>query len=445
MNIGGIVQAYTALAAGIANRLIAGNIAGSSLESAEDHTITSPDEQATVKEAASAGTKNGVAAAGKAALPDARPAQNGANLASQTLAGLRLPGKSVASNADSLTKLATSYLASMVKGASASQSAALAQSASTLNAQEANQQAGQAAVLASLARNAARQAGTSVQSADEADAFPDASAVKNQQANDQLSAEKRKITALIPSYAQAEAKSAEESKREAYAQFSTRDAARFNEKAAHLSAETALSSKSPAEKGTQTSGRPEGRFAQASTSQPNSSQTSLGQASLEELLNHTRLERPRDGMLNALGHEQLMGRMQGMDAAILNAAMIPGWPAARPFEMPKQINEAQARRLLAQQAEQATQLGTSTQRQSKDEAAIQTYLLNMGMKKSLLSKIRAALRPAKQKIKLLFGLAVLVSQAVFTLHTVLDELNSMEEDEDDMMQDRSEQQRRLKG
>lgn len=118
--------------------------------------------------------------------------------------------------------------------------------------------------------------------------------------------------------------------------------------------------------------------------------------------------------------------------------------------MPKQIPPGQLKQSKATSTDQASETGTSTQQKTKDsqgrnEAAIQNYLLNMGLKKSLLNKLRNALRPAKQRVKVMFGLAVLVTQAIFTLHTVLEELNNIEEDEEEMMHDPKEQKRRLQG
>ncbi|MGI6244213.1 MAG: hypothetical protein ACOYJQ_00395 [Pseudochelatococcus sp.] len=135
---------------------------------------------------------------------------------------------------------------------------------------------------------------------------------------------------------------------------------------------------------------------------------------------------------------------QAMGVAILNAAMIPGWPAPRPFEMPRGIltaeREAKGRGSPAISAAQAAGSGTA-----RDEAAIQAYLANMGLRRSLLDRIRAALRPMRRKLAIMFGLAVLVTQVVFTLHVVLRELDGIETDEDDIDADAGDRMRRTRG
>lgn len=155
-----------------------------------------------------------------------------------------------------------------------------------------------------------------------------------------------------------------------------------------------------------------------------------------------RLALPHSVPMTMPGSEQAAAAI-GMEAAILNAAMIPGWPAPRPFEIPQRISAQQKQR--AAPAQQSEKLNNTPKRDSRDEVAVQTYLANMGVKRSLLARIRAALRPIRQSMKILFGLAVLTTQVVFTLHTVLSELDSIESEKEDLERQPGEQQRRLRG
>ncbi len=155
-----------------------------------------------------------------------------------------------------------------------------------------------------------------------------------------------------------------------------------------------------------------------------------------------RLELPQNVITEAMGSEQQAAN-PSMEAVILNAAMIPGWPAPRPFEMPQRVAQQLQRRALA--AGQAEEPENTLKRGNRDEVAVQTYLANMGVKRSLLDRFRAMLKPVNQRMKILFGLAVLATQIVFTLHTVLSELESIESEEDDVEGQPGEQQRRLRG
>lgn len=155
-----------------------------------------------------------------------------------------------------------------------------------------------------------------------------------------------------------------------------------------------------------------------------------------------RLELPQHAITEAMGGEQ-PATNPAMEAVILNAAMIPGWPAPRPFEMPQRIAQQLQRRATA--AGQAEEPENTLKRGNRDEVAVQTYLANMGVKRSLLDRFRAMLKPVNQRMKILFGLAVLATQVVFTLHTVLSELESIESEEDEVEGQPGEQQRRLRG
>lgn len=132
-----------------------------------------------------------------------------------------------------------------------------------------------------------------------------------------------------------------------------------------------------------------------------------------------------------------------MELVIVNAAMIPGWPAPRPFEMPRHVGAREGQRIPV--AGQPVKPESVAARKERDEAEIQTYLANMGVRRSLLERIRASLRPARNRLRVLFGLAVLATQVVFTLHTVLSELDRAEDGEDDILNDPGDQQRRLRG
>ncbi|MGV6872702.1 hypothetical protein ACUSIJ_08420 [Pseudochelatococcus sp. B33] len=155
-----------------------------------------------------------------------------------------------------------------------------------------------------------------------------------------------------------------------------------------------------------------------------------------------RLELPQHTVLDALD-QQRAAPDAAMETLILNAAMIPGWPAPRPFEMPRRVAGRERRPMIPVQQPEKPE--NTLRRNSRDEVAVQTYLANMGVKRSLIARFRTVLRPVHQRMKILFGLAVLATQVVFTLHTVLAELDSIESEEDDMERQPGEQQRRLRG
>lgn len=414
MNLLGIVQAYTALAESLARIAIAGNVASALAESdtsIQDHSLapnSAPGNTAPVSQAG-----RGLANSESANLPDAPRQKNRANAASQSLIGLRAPNSGNHSSAGSLRNLITSQIVASNLADSSDDPDPLETAIEQKNTilekhksaliQQSILRKNHSQTASQVILNITNQAEATERTARSHSTKPEIQTGKN-------------ISELTNTSHHEATVSADQLNKP---NISASRENTSNDKTFPLAHEQIKIQKQGIE----------------------TAQAPIGKQPLGEVV---------EALLNATSSKQGMVPMTGMEAAILNAAMIPGWPAPRPFEMPKKIPPDQLQRMKASEAEKATELGASTQQKTKDgkgrnEVAIQSYLLNMGLNRSLLRKIKNALRPAKNKLKVMFGLAVLVTQVVFTLHTVLDELNQIEEDENDMLHDPSEQKRRLKG
>jgi hypothetical protein len=100
-------------------------------------------------------------------------------------------------------------------------------------------------------------------------------------------------------------------------------------------------------------------------------------------------------------------------SCILNAAMIPGWPAPRPFEL------AAGRALVPERLPPGAPI---------DENEALNYLAGIGASRSLLDRIRELTRSVVRRLKLLLGLAVLATLMTEALRTLQDELTALAEE-----------------
>jgi hypothetical protein len=116
-------------------------------------------------------------------------------------------------------------------------------------------------------------------------------------------------------------------------------------------------------------------------------------------------------------------------SVILNAAMIPGWPAPKPIE------------LAAQRALVPDRLGKGLA--PANEGEVMTYLANMGANKSLLSKIRDLTRPLVRQLQILIGLAVMLTLMTVTIRSLDQELAAIEEERRDLEENAERRRRNL--
>jgi hypothetical protein len=108
-----------------------------------------------------------------------------------------------------------------------------------------------------------------------------------------------------------------------------------------------------------------------------------------------------------------MDRAGIIASCILNAAMIPGWPAPRPFEL------AAGRALVPERQPAGAPI---------DENEALNYLASMGASRGLLDRIRELTRSLARRLKLLLGLAVLATLMTSALRTLQVELAALAEE-----------------
>lgn len=115
---------------------------------------------------------------------------------------------------------------------------------------------------------------------------------------------------------------------------------------------------------------------------------------------------------NAAGAPALAERAGVIASFVLNAAMIPGWPPPRPLEGARSDIAAALRQL----------------RQATTEAEAGEALARMGMARDYLARIAARLAALRRRVRLLFGLVVLLNSTRSVLAALAaDEPPDMEE------------------
>ena len=123
---------------------------------------------------------------------------------------------------------------------------------------------------------------------------------------------------------------------------------------------------------------------------------------------------------NTLQGETARGSAGGLlSMVVLNAAMIPGWPAPPPFA-PLPLKKAEAIHNAIMQSK------------IKDEGEIMEYLASLGLNKGLLDKVMSVFRGVEEKTKLVLWLStlmVVVSTILRTLSKDLaEEMSLLDED-----------------
>jgi hypothetical protein len=130
----------------------------------------------------------------------------------------------------------------------------------------------------------------------------------------------------------------------------------------------------------------------------------------------SRLTRELTNSLDRLGgqsHQVSAPVMESMlGGAILNAAMIPGWPPPRPFA------NAIAKQLLSGEPGQA-------------EESLLEVLKSLGVGKKLMDRLRDKLRQIRRKLEALINLGVLYATVMSVMESVADELQALADEEED--------------